>query len=388
MPENLLTRLTMSVMSRQGENVASAGLLYLLQSHDQAREAFLDLLRTASGTPLPPDVRFQGQVGSRDAGVTDISGRHGNQEYVIVEAKVGAGLGHGQASAYLNRLSPEGLLVILAPESRLSALFDVACQSCGATRDGAELRARAGGRSLAAVSWTAAIKAITDKPLTAALHAEVDQVRGLYEHLDATEFVPLTSDSVSRNAARQMAALDRVVVEVQVRIDAGKVAGAFYPKKGARLAASWDAAGFGFTLAGNAVWFGRSTGRWLKHAEAETPYWLHLYKLDNQYNDAHALKRHLDGDAAGRRRCYGEPPTAIALWPALGVDIGAIVDGLAKQIEDVGHALGEIGLAAPLVAEPVPTPNDTAAAQQPELARDAFEADLGLPLEPAFGDDA
>ena len=344
--ENLLTRLTMSVMSRQGENVATAGLLYLLQSHDDARHAFLQVVEKASGVPLPPNVRFQGQVGSTGSGITDISGWHDNRELVIVEAKVGAGLGLNQARDYFKRLDAGGLLVVLAPESRLPALFGVACKDCDVMSDASALTASAGGKSLVAVSWLAVIDAIRAKPLTAALRAEVDQIRGLYDHLETAEFMPFSSDSLSRNAARQHASLERVVVDLNARIFAGTVTDASCPKKGFRIAASGDAVGFYFLLAGNSAWFGRSTGLWLKNVEAETPYWLHLWQLG--YSDAHLLKGQLDGDARCRARCFGEPPVRMALWPPLGVDISLVGSGLAEQIAQVGAAIRKVGLAVPV----------------------------------------
>ena len=129
--ETLLVRIAETVGSRQAENIASAALTYLLQRDAGIRSAFISLVERRAGVRLGDGVAFRGQVAVQGLGVTDISGVLDGAELLIVEAKILAGLGPGQAAAYLRRLPSGGVLVLLAPIARLGVVFGEACRQSG-----------------------------------------------------------------------------------------------------------------------------------------------------------------------------------------------------------------------------------------------------------------
>lgn len=346
--ENLLTRVATTIGARQGENVATASLHFLLERDVGARRAVVALVAQKSGSPLPDDLVFRTQAGSADAGIADMAAtRPGDaSERLIIEAKVNANLSAGQAAKYLRRLGVDGVLVLLAPDIRLRPLFAMACGECGLEAEGSGLVARsAEGKTIAAVSWAEAMAAIRSALVDSALHGDVTQVEGLLDHLERRTFVPLAPEHLSRDMARLHASYDQLVVEVLAAIRADNAEGL---KIYGRQAGGDGYFGGGLELGQHVVWFGRHTGRWVQHDEAGTPYWLHF----SRWRDADAERLRQTVNAHARRpRCFGNPPQYVALWPLTGVDKEVVVQDLVWQIAEIrkqvsGLQVGAVGAAA------------------------------------------
>jgi hypothetical protein len=330
--ENLLTRVATTIGARQGENVATASLHFLLERDAGARRAVVALVSHKSGSPLPEDLVFRTQAGSADAGIADMAAtRPGHaSERLIIEAKVNANLSAGQAAKYLRRLGMDGVLVLLAPDFRLRPLFAAACAECGLEAEGTALVARsAQGKTIAAVSWAEAMAAIRSALVDPALHGDVTQVEGLLDHLERRTFVPFAPEHLSRDMARLHASYDQLVVEVLAAMKAGNAEGV---KIYGRQAGGDGYFGGGLKLGQHVVWFGRHTGRWVLHELAGTPYWLHFSRMPDAL--AEQLRQTVNS-RAGKERCFGNPAQYVAVWPLVGVDKEVVVRDLVRQIADI-----------------------------------------------------
>ena len=111
----------------QREDLATEALLFVLDESSVARASLLRLL-TSAGCSVPTEARFKSQAvglgGERpDLVGVDVRGH----ERVLVEAKFWAGLTDNQPVTYLARLeesvSESGVLVFMAPDTRLEALW-------------------------------------------------------------------------------------------------------------------------------------------------------------------------------------------------------------------------------------------------------------------------
>lgn len=341
---NLLTRIATTVGSRQGENIASAALVYLLERYDQARQAFIADLRAASGAALPVDLRFAGQVHQSGFGITDIAGLDANgAEQVIVEAKVGAGLGLQQVGTYLARLQPPvALFALLAPRRRLGYLFTDAIAQAGAHRTGPWV-ARTDRATLTAVSWEQVANSLRDGLHSdASAFAELEQVTGLYRHLETSTYVPLSGYDVSADSGRLMSSLVSVCERVLNELRMDKQTDIDFST---HWSATSHAIGRGGTIAGHECWFGIWWRRWAD--TADTPFWLQLPRT----NPAEAARivagtDHIAGRAVALHRS-AQQDVIIGTFPPLGVADDTVVAHLKDTIIAMQAKLGRGGSRRP-----------------------------------------
>lgn len=109
-------------LQKHGEVLAVAGLAFLLQGTDR-EQAFLDILRSATGTELPDSLSWDPELRQADQARPDLIGRDEAGEWrVVVEAKISALLSETQLRSYVSDLDglDEGTaaFVILVPEPR------------------------------------------------------------------------------------------------------------------------------------------------------------------------------------------------------------------------------------------------------------------------------
>jgi hypothetical protein len=336
--DNLLIRIASTVGARQAENVASAALLYLLQQSERVGDAVAGLIETrASIPPLPRPLRFRGQQSEQNLGITDISAFAGSEEVLIIEAKIAAGLHEAQASTYLKRLRPKGVLVILAPKVRVPSLFRAACEQCESTIGPGEIRAESAGIVLVGLSWEDVIGVIKTVTLDAALASEVDQVEGLYRYIEGEAFMPFSSDDFSVLTARTLTSIDDLANRVFQELKSAVIPGVEF--------ASSNQYGGGLThfggrgrVAGYKVWIGRDSRCWLRHAE--TPFWLEFEGLGDKTDAvAEAIGR---VDDEGRQLAVERPTenrVLVALWCPKGDDIDTCASALVPQVSAVAMSL-------------------------------------------------
>ena len=215
--ETLFGHLVTRLGSSQAENLATEGLNYVLGRSAEARRLFIRFLER-TGTPLPADLAFTTQVADAGGAIPDLVGRDAaGAETVIVEAKFWAGLTGRQPTAYLARLPAGGVLVFVAPALRFESLWPellTRCREaghavtevagCGADWRVAEL---SDGKRLALTSWRAVLEGLHGGLLQAGevvAAADVLQLRGLADRMDADAFLPLASEELTATTGRRI----------------------------------------------------------------------------------------------------------------------------------------------------------------------------------------
>ena len=214
------------------ENLATEALAYILRNSPTARAAFrAHLAEFAPG--LPADLVFRTQATDADNAIPDLAGAdESGQTVVIVEAKFWAGLTDNQPGTYLKRLpgGRPGLLLFIAPEARLQALWPELLRRCPATLMSSQPAAPATQafrlqtdphHSLALTSWRAVLGTI-DARLAAtgedAVRADVHQLTGLCERMDSDAFIPLKSDEFAPLIGRRIDQYCAIIEDVVGRL--------------------------------------------------------------------------------------------------------------------------------------------------------------------------
>jgi hypothetical protein len=232
--ETLFGHLVTRFGSAQAENLATEGLAYVLGRFPEARRLFLRFLER-SVQSLPGDLAFATQARDADGAIPDLVGRDadGNQ-VVIVEAKFWAGLTGRQPNAYLDRLPAEGgLLVFVAPARRFESLWPellARCRVAGhAPKEfegcGGDWRVACldGGRRLALTSWRAVLEELhagLQQAGEVAAAADVLQLRGLADRMDADAFLPLASEELTAATGRRIVQFCQLVDDAVDRLKA------------------------------------------------------------------------------------------------------------------------------------------------------------------------
>jgi len=336
---NLLSQVAATIGSRAGENVASGALAYLLDNYESIRRAFIASVGVAAEVSLDEELRFvvqrhDGAIG----GVTDVSGIGiSGVEELIVEAKVGAGLHDGQVARYLARLrGPTPVLVILTPHARLRAVFGDAVRQVGATPLGDGLLAVQGPTRIVGLSWEAVNEAITAAASTDPdAVAEVAQVAGLYEYLEADAFIPFSGVDVARDNGRLWCSISRALYDTLGLLstatsgdvnftDHGKASGAFFGMWG--------------TVNGLRAWFGVWPSSWAHYAD--TPFWLYFEGLD-PVDCVKAQQALIDLHPDGRPSVWqvGVTGKRVAIYPPLSADAKAVANQMAESVVDAAQRL-------------------------------------------------
>ena len=211
------------------ENAAVEALAYILNRSGPAVAAFNSMMDAAAGALVEECIRFQAQVTAGDRSRPDFVGydRLGEKR-VVGEAKFYAGLGDGQAKAYVGQLSAEGTAVLLfvVPEIRIDRLWTDVIRDVEEGDDGAEVdvldappgmrRAILGnsGRLLVMVSWRSLLGRMLDHSLSEpAAQADIRQLQGLAERMDSDEVHPVRREQLAPEIPRLLIGLNRLVDE-------------------------------------------------------------------------------------------------------------------------------------------------------------------------------
>ena len=222
------------------EDAATDGLVYILNKSEHARIAFTDLVaKTAgAGVSIEPCVRFDTQVVAPDRSRPDFVGydRDGEKR-IIGESKFWAGLGEGQAKAYLEQLSSSrpAVLLFVVPDTRIDSLWADVNQDVGRKQnsgdkveDGRRRAAAMPGsnqrRIIMMVGWLDLLdkirQAVRDNQ---DVSPDIIQLQGLVQQQEGSvTFVPLKKEDLSPEFPRRMRGLVDLVYEA---ISRGRDAG-------------------------------------------------------------------------------------------------------------------------------------------------------------------
>jgi hypothetical protein len=345
MDENLLTRIATTLGTRRAEDIASGALAYLLDRYPQARAAFIEHLSERAGIAVAEDLHFTSQVHKDGFGITDISGLRAGIEEVIVEAKITAGLHGDQINSYLQRLGGDRpLLVLLAPKDQLPHIWTEALrQSDGIVSSNSDEIAAVGAATLARTSWEEVIKYLRQalRHVSGAL-AELEQVEGLYLHIERQAFLPYSDDNLSTMRGRAVWSMTRVMRAVLTRLVGEQTPG--FESIGKLSGSDW---GFGRScqVAGLPAWCGMWLQLWAD--KAPTPFWLQLKDLDAGVATHLVEVIHSVGSDGGRTPCWHRPAerdVVVPLYVPVGADEKTTATEVAEQVRRIASACMEAGI--------------------------------------------
>lgn len=274
--ESLLAHLTHK-LTAQSENVATEALLYLLEHHSDAAEAFSGLVRRYQ-PDLPDITAYRAQDWAvADGAIPDLVGIDvQGRTSLVVEAKFWAPLTPNQPCAYHDRLSKDGpgLLLFLCPRQRAASLLAELTDRCehAHAADGESVMDVGRGRRMAVTTWHGLLDELEHAMREAGNGdglSDLRQVRGLVEGDDGQVFLPLESDELSgrigHRLGQYMGLIEGVVADLQRDATADV--------KGLKLACrAGQAYGRYFRLADHEAQLVVHFGYWAN--ERDTPLWL------------------------------------------------------------------------------------------------------------------
>ncbi|MGC9337988.1 MAG: hypothetical protein ACP5EQ_07870, partial [Candidatus Cloacimonadia bacterium] len=116
--KNLFSHIIQKRYSHAYEDIATDALAYILNTHDTARQAMMQFLRSIE--PALPDLNFNTQIVEGTIR-PDMWGYSGNKTFLYVEDKFWAGLTENQPVNYLEELRKYDnptLLLVVVPGAR------------------------------------------------------------------------------------------------------------------------------------------------------------------------------------------------------------------------------------------------------------------------------
>lgn len=227
--ESLLGQFYTRIKGSQ-ENIASEGLVYILNRSKAARQALNNIIRNDCGLDFP-DLKYEAQSTGTNLERPDIVGRNedGNQ-VLILEAKFWSALTENQPITYLDSLDNTSALVFICPDLRVRPVFNeiekrlrtrtVLVEQIGAWH----LKIPEQDKHLIVKTWSQILEPIKDKLSQEKEHellADINQIIGLCDIIDNTAFLPIQSEDLSPKYARRINSyfnvIDKVVDELKGR---------------------------------------------------------------------------------------------------------------------------------------------------------------------------
>ena len=272
------------------ENAAVEALGYILNRSPASLKMLNDLVQTIVATPMEPVTRVETQVVAPDRSRPDFVGfdRNGYKR-VIGEAKFWAGLGQGQASAYLEQLADEGpsVLLFVAPDVRIDALWaaikaeierDTDTEIGPDVHDGRRRNAAVVNtkKSLILVSWIDLLNGMVGSTAgEPEILADIRQLQGLARREDTEAFMPIRLEELGPALARRIRGLNQLIDDA---VDARGAKENWMHISGFRATPQRYGYGryFRFSSGDSAEyhWFGVNCELWA--TKEDTPLWLSL----------------------------------------------------------------------------------------------------------------
>ena len=331
----------------QTENLATEALDFVLESR-VAAGALLDFLAQTGASAIRQIVAFETQTGSQDGGTPDLIGYDSSSTpRIIIENKFWAGLTENQPVTYFERFVPDdGLLLFIVPGKRQQVIWAellYRMRSAGVALDephvGELIFARAPrGRVLAVTSWSTVLN-VMNTALDAVNErddvANLDQLRGLCEEMDAQAFLPLRADELTdQSTALRMINFANLVRNISDAACSGGIA----DRNNLKPAHSWDATGRYLRIGGYGCWFGIKLDLWRRYGI--TPIWISV-EGNTDFNKAAVVQPKL------RSWAVETPPRAIIEKEAAhvpirlphGVEEAGVRESALAQLRDLDRVL-------------------------------------------------
>jgi hypothetical protein len=179
--------------SMQGEVLCTQGLAYLLQDSD-ARLALAEAIQTLTGVKISDHLTWRAEVHQDDKGRPDLEACTAEGiPTVKIEAKLGAALSPDQFRSYVTDLqnrSPEGVLLVLVPQSRTGEAAKAVTTAFGLTGSGPWRPAEYPGVAIRVVSWEDILVALGRAESDRFRH-ELEQFGAMYRVVNGCNIEPL-----------------------------------------------------------------------------------------------------------------------------------------------------------------------------------------------------
>ncbi len=354
MPDDTLLGHLGVALKDRAEVLATRSLAYILRGSQTARHALAKFLKNR-GARVPEGLRYRHQDSAKGA-MPDVVGRdRSGREAVIIEGKFWANLTEQQPCGYLSRLPARqgGVVLFVAPALRKESLWADLLRCCpgGARKraDGADetrtLRL-AGGRLLMLTSWRALLSVLLaelDAAGDSAMAADIRQLQGLCDRMDAGRFLPMREEEFGPEIPQRICRLCVLVDEVfEMALEAGFARR--QRRGGVRLRTGARATYYGrFLYLGRiGAWFGVHYEWWAE--KRSTPLWVEIGPLDFEYTAAVQLRqrRRLKywEDAEPSRLLMSDDGTCIIpLDVPVGKEEGEVKRALLSQLKAIAQAL-------------------------------------------------
>ncbi|MCK9197642.1 MAG: hypothetical protein M0P16_11755, partial [Syntrophales bacterium] len=206
------------------EDIASAGLCYLLERSDHAKEAVYSIIRAGSNTELK-DLSFRSQVSGENQERPDLVGTDAEgRERLIIEAKFMAGLTKNQPVQYMKRVERvAGVLLFVCPSQRMQSLkrdlyFQIHKNYDKVIVEDKQFHIRfADLCSVILISWEELLR-IMELELTRGeereLLSDLHQIRGLCEKIESESIMPISSADLSPSIGKRVLSYYQIVDKV------------------------------------------------------------------------------------------------------------------------------------------------------------------------------
>ena len=321
-------------LSNRHEDIAVEALGFIFRS-DATRKTLQQVVRDG-GANIGPIAHVATQVGGEEGTRPDLVGcDQRGEESVLIEAKFWAGLTPNQPKAYLDRLAQGKALLVVAPASRVEALWAELCQRTEVdVPDTADHKSEVKSvetseqKRLMLTSWAHLLERLELAGDELANFA-IRQLRGLANRVDESSFPPLRAEEFAPSLARRLLGLRKLVDDATTR---GQKAG-FVDTMGLKVVSKPTGYGRYVRIEGVGAWFGLDFSRWALGSYPSTPLWLWL--------DDWGKRGLVEVRAAMRSRIHANPPRCFDEGSLVVVPIGlpdrveyeTVLNSVVEQLE-------------------------------------------------------
>jgi hypothetical protein len=349
------------------EDLVSLALVYILKESEAARIALGRFIKNASFSDANninfDNVHYTEQISGKEKERPDISGKIGNQEVIIIEAKFYAALTDNQPNKYLERLENNGVLMFICPDKRLDSIFyEISDRLSQATNYSVvpdnknrsfTISNNETTKKLIIKSWNDILEPIKNAVSgNYALSSDINQLIGLKEKIDTNIFIPYDAADFSPEMGKKICSyselVDRVLDKMGDIVDNKSLQG----KSGSLMSTGQQ---FGYTRyfrmnekficalhvlfdtwqadAGTFFWFASGSSKIIEDGGGG---------IANDWIERIAL------EFVPQRRCYPHPDTKFRLRSFLPIFApidkyeDEVIDNMAEQLRKIAKHLDEI----------------------------------------------
>ena len=288
---SLLGQFFTSIKGSQ-EDIASKGLVYILQSSNAAKDALNKLIENNINIFYKNISYITQSVGNNNER-PDISGIDNNgNEVIIIEAKFWSSLTGNQPVEYLKRLEENSVLIFVCPKLREISLFNeietrIKNENIRYQRLNNKLQFDRNNYILI-INWDMILNIIKESLINSnerASVSDIDQIIGFCEIIDSNTFLPIQDNDLSPSFAKRIYSyydlLDKIVDKLKMLIDISTTGLKATPQR------------FGYTrylkIGNNCASLELNTLLWAEYSD--TPFWISI--KDNEWQQSNEFKSKL-----------------------------------------------------------------------------------------------